>query len=172
MGHYQVINQVAQFQDLKKQQVISNDKVLSDLFDALPPASSEEVFGKWQGGGFDTGHWLLSALAEMKWYGKWIHSQFDVKPLVCYDEAGRLYSNKSLNGEASVGMMEFRGKVSATIIYDGVPMFGHLRKVDNDTLLGVVNGKSVAGNTIVPDGKHQYFFLERLDHIPAEFVEK
>ena len=47
MGHGQVINQVEQFQDLKKQQVISNDKVLSDLFDALPPVSSEEVFGQW-----------------------------------------------------------------------------------------------------------------------------
>jgi hypothetical protein len=80
---------------------------------------------------------------------------------------------QTLNGEASLGMMDFHGKVSATIIYDGVPMFGHLRKVDNDTLLGVVSGKSLpTGQNIVENGKHQYFYLERVDKFPAEFVEE
>jgi hypothetical protein len=173
MHQQQVASQVESFQDLKAKHVISNDEVLANLFESLEPVTCEQIVAKWKGGGFDTGHWLLGALAEMKWYGKWINSRMDVKPLVCFDEDGRLYSNKTLNGEASLGMMDFRGKVSATIIYDGVPMFGHLRKVDNDTLLGVVSGKSLStGQNIVQDGKHQYFYLERIDKIPAEYVEE
>ena len=173
MHQQQVASQVEPFQDLKAKHVISNDEVLANLFESLEPVTCEQIVAKWKGGGFDTGHWLLGALAEMKWYGKWINSRMDVKPLVCFDEDGRLYSNKTLNGEASLGMMDFRGKVSATIIYDGVPMFGHLRKVVNDTLLGVVSGKSLStGQNIVQDGKHQYFYLERIDKIPAEYVEE
>lgn len=172
MNQHQVTSRVEKFQDLKAKHVISNDEVLANLFASLEPVTCEQIISKWKGGGFDTGHWLLPVLAEMKWYGKWINSRIDVKPLVCFDEAGRLYSNKMLNGEASLGMMDFREKVSATVIYDGVPMFGHLRKVDEDTLLGVVSGKSLpTGEEIVRNGKHQYFYLERIDKIPAEFVE-
>ncbi|WP_222829261.1 DUF4334 domain-containing protein [Terriglobus saanensis] len=146
---------------------------MSDLFDSLESVSCEDVFAKWQGGGFDTGHWLLPALAGMKWYGKWIKSTTDAKPLVCYNDDGQLYSNQAMNGEASVAMMEFRGKVSATVVYDGVPMRGHLRKVDHNTLLGAVSGKSLpTGDAIVQDGRHQYFYLERVEEFPARFIEE
>ena len=169
----EVMNHIEKFQQLKKQHKIADDKVLLDLFDSLEPVKCGEIVSRWQGGGFDTEHWLLHALVEMKWYGKWFTSPVNAKPLVCFDEEGRLYSNQALNGEASLWMMEFRGKVSATVAYDGVPMFGHLRKVDHNTLLGIVSGKSLPnGKNVVPDGKHQYFYLERVAEFPAKFVDK
>jgi hypothetical protein len=167
-----IMSAIDEFERLKKQPFIADDTPLLKLFDSLDPVTSHQILAKWRGSGFDTGHWLLPVLADMKWSGKWLLSEFDVKPLICLDDKGRLFSNQSLNGEASLLMMEFRGKVSATVAYDGVPMFGHLRRINERTLLGVVNGKSLgAGKAIVPDGKHQYFYLERVDEWPAEFVE-
>lgn len=165
------MNHIEKFQQLKKQRTIANDKTIIDLFDSLEPVTCEEILSKWQGGGFDTGHWLLQVLVDMKWYGKWFLSESNAKPLVCFDESARLYSNNSLHGEASLWMMEFRGKVSATVVYDGEPMFGHFRKVDGNTLLGVVNGKTLSiGKDVVQSGKHQYFYLERVTEFPTEFV--
>jgi len=167
----EAVNHIEKFQQLKKQHTIADDKSIAELFDSLETVTCKEILSKWKGGGFDTGHWLLQALIDMKWYGKWFVSQSDAIPLVCRDEAGRLFSNKMLRGEASLWMMEFRGKVSATIAYDGEPMFGHFRKVDDNTLLGVVNGKTLSlGRDVVQDGRHQYFYLERTAEWPAEFV--
>jgi len=52
------------------------------------------------------------------------------------------------------------------------PFWRHTMQLTSTSALGVVNGKSLgAGKAIVPDGKHQYFYLERVDEWPAEFVE-
>jgi GXWXG protein/uncharacterized protein DUF4334 len=166
------MNPIEKFQQLKEQHT-QDEKALSDLFDSLEPATCEEIISPWRGGGFDTGHWLLQALVEMKWYGKWFISKIDAIPLICVDEEGRLYSNKSMNGEGSLWMMDFRGKVSATIVYDGQPMFGHFRKLDDNTLLGVVSGKTLSnGKNVEEGGKHQYFYLERVKEYAREIVNK
>src|SRR5262249_15716121 len=95
----------------------------------------------------------------------------DVKPLVCMGDKGKLYSNVSLNGEACLRRVDFRGKASATIVYDGVPMFGYLRRIDEETLLGVVDGKTMPrGEEIVNDGRHQFFYLARIQDWPGRFV--
>jgi GXWXG protein/uncharacterized protein DUF4334 len=167
----EAVSHIEKFQQLKKQHTIADDKTITDLFDSLETVTCKEILSKWKGGGFDTGHWLLQALADMKWYGKWFLSESDAKPLLCEDETGRLFSNKAMRGEASLWMMEFRGKVSATVVYDGEPLFGHLRKVDDNTLLGIVNGKTLSlGWDVVQNGRHQYFYLERTTEWPAEFV--
>src|SRR5215813_10756440 len=157
------------FQQLKKQHKISDDKKIIDLFDSLAPVRCEEILSRWQGGGFDTGHWLLQALSDMKWYGKWFTSTLDAKPLVCFNHEGKLYSNQIMRGEGSLWMTEFRGKVSASIVYDGEPIIGHFRKVDDNTLLGMASGKKLSlGKEVVENGKHQYFYLERVAEFPAE----
>lgn len=45
---------------------------------------------------------------------------------------------------ARVRMTEYRGKVSATMIYDALPINDVFRKVDDDTLLGVMDYKGMA----------------------------
>lgn len=159
------------FEALKTDRSLLKDNVILELFDALEAASCNDILGKWKGTGFDTGHWLLQALAGMKWYGKWFLTENDAKPFICVNNDGNLYSNASLNGEACLRMIDFRGKTSATVVYDGLPMFGHLRRIDERTLLGVVDGKVFpTGKDIVENGRHQLFYLERIQDWPSRFV--
>ncbi len=58
--------------------------------------------------------------------------------------AGRLFSRllpllKTQKPKAHLRMTEFRGKVSATMIYNQLPIHDIFRKVDDNTLLGIMN---------------------------------
>lgn len=59
---------------------------------------------------------------------------------------------------ARLRMMEYRGKVSATMVYDRLPILDAFRQVDENTLLGVMDLK----------GMEQPFFfvLRRLEEAP------
>jgi Domain of unknown function (DUF4334) len=46
-----------------------------------------------------------------------------------------------MNGEASLWLEEFRGEVTATMVYDGAPIHDHFKVVDDRTLMGIMNGK-------------------------------
>lgn len=105
----------------------------------------------------------------MRWFGKWFRSDLDATPLVCYNADGKLYSEKVM-GEASLWMIEFRGKLSATMVYDGAAVFDHFRKVDDNTIFGLMNGKSALGKPLVENGRYYYFYLERIAEFPVPFV--
>lgn len=148
----------AKFEQLRNQPGFVSADELDALFDALPTVDCENVLGQWKGGGFDTGHKGFASLQAIKWYGKTFNSRTDAKPLICYDEQGNLHSSQLMKGEASLWNIEFRGRVSAAMVYDGVPIVDHFRLVDDRTLLGVMDGKGTLDN-----GKHFYFYLERVD---------
>lgn len=160
------------FKKLRSRDIIEDETELLDFFDSLSEVKSDEILGKWKGGDLNTGHWGNEALSEMKWYGKWFKNKLEALPLVCFNDSGKLFSNHIMNGEASLWDIEFRGKVSATMVYDGVPIFDHFRKIDENTIFGIMNGKSVQGfPDIVENGKYYYFYLERVLGYPADFVE-
>lgn len=46
--------------------------------------------------------------------------------------------------KARLRMMEYRGRVSATMIYDYLPIHDVFRKVDRDTVLGLMDWKGIA----------------------------
>ena len=158
------------FQNLKNRKGRIKDEVLLDLFDSLDCFSCEELHSRWKGGDFETGHWASGVLREMKWFGKWFKTNLDAKPLVCRNDNDQLYSNYVMNGEASLWMVEFRGEISATMIYDGQPIYDHFRKVDDNTILGIMNGKKALGKDVVSNGKYYYFYLERIEEFPVNFV--
>ncbi|REF28354.1 GXWXG protein [Xenorhabdus cabanillasii] len=161
------------FDELRSREKIEDESELLNFFDALPEVRVGEILSKWKGGDFNTGHWGHESLIEMNWFGKWFKSKFDAIPLVCFNNDGKLFSNHIMKGEASLWEVEFRGKSSATMIYDGIPIFDHFRKVDDNTLLGVMNGKPIEGfPDIVFNGKYYYFYLERLADFPVEFTEE
>ena len=60
-------------------------------------------------------------------------------------------------GEASLWLEEFRGEVTATMVYDAMPIHDHFKRIDDDAVLAIMNGKGALDN-----GRHMYFFLERL----------
>lgn len=162
---------IEKFKLLKAEKTLT-DEILLSFYDTLPSVSIDQALGRWKGGDFQTGHWGNAALAKMKWYGKWYRGRLDAVPLVCYDEQNKLTSNQAMKGEASLWPIEFRGKVSTTMVYDGVPIFDHLRKIDDNTLFGIMDGKPFDGPfpDIVDKGKYYFFYLERVDSFPAEFV--
>lgn len=146
----------------KYRQLRAQDKVtaaeLDQLWAVLPTVPAAEILGRWQGTPFDTGHPINQLLASARWYGKDFRSLTEAVPLLCRDEQGELYSFVAAgNGEASLWNVEFRGEVTATMVYDGRPILDHFKRVDADTLFGIMNGKDV----LTANGEHFYFSLER-----------
>ncbi|MEV6303110.1 DUF4334 domain-containing protein [Actinoplanes sp. NPDC051861] len=130
---------------------------LDELWAALPVVRPEEILGSWRGGEFDSGHRFEGTLEKIGWHGKRFDSLTSVAPLVCRAGDGSLYVNSEMaGGGASLWMVEFRGEVTATMVYDGKPVLDHFKRVDEETLLGVMNGKGVRDS-----GRFYYFILNR-----------
>jgi len=151
---------VRQLAELRARTDRIDPRELDTLWEHLAPARIDDLVGyRWKGFSFDTGHHTHGLLDKARWYGKAFVSQSEVQPLVCYDDEGNLFSDKKTGrGEASLWEVAFRGEVTATMVYDGMPVFDHFKKVDDDTVIGVMNGK---GTLVFDDGEHYWFGLER-----------
>jgi hypothetical protein len=135
------------------------DADLDAFWETLSPATIELMIGEWKGGEFVTGHRANGFMARLNWFGKTFHSDMDAEPLVCLDADGNKFSNvEAMKGAASLWLEEFRGEVTATMVYDGMAVLDHFKRVDDDTLMGVMNGKPAL---VLPTGHHFYFGLER-----------
>ncbi|MGK7920882.1 MAG: DUF4334 domain-containing protein [Trichodesmium sp.] len=62
--------------------------------------------------------------------------------------------SKTEESQARIRMMEYRQKVSATMIYDNLPINDTFRKIDDNTLLGLMDFKPVP---------QPFFFVLRRD---------
>ncbi|WP_051027046.1 DUF4334 domain-containing protein [Nocardia higoensis] len=132
---------------------------LDRLWEQLPTARAEDILGQWRGAAFQTGHPLCKALAASRWHGKHFLALDDAKPLICRDDEGGLFSNIELGqGEATLWNIEFRGEVTATMVYDGRAVFDHFKWLDENTLMGIMNGRR---ELVLGRGEHFYFLLER-----------
>jgi hypothetical protein len=56
-------------------------------------------------------------------------------------------------GKATLRMVEFRGKSTATMIYDKHPIFDHFRKIADDLVMGIMDRKG--------DEAPLFFYLRR-----------
>ena len=134
------------------------DAELDDFWSTLDPVGVDFLIGEWKGGAFDNGHPVVGGLAKANWFGKTMTSATEVLPIICLDEDGNKFNNVKLaKGEASLWMEEFRGEVTATMVYDGQAIHDHFNKIDDNAVMGIMNGK--AG---VINGKYGYFYLERV----------
>jgi hypothetical protein len=135
-----------------------SDAELDDFWASLEPATIDGLIGEWKGGEFATGHKMNGQLEKARWFGKTFKSAEDVQPLVCLDADGNKFSNKAMGkGEASLWLENFRGEITATMVYDGQPVHDHFKKIDDDAVMGIMNGKGV-----LDDGRYYYFYLERV----------
>ncbi|MFI6869193.1 DUF4334 domain-containing protein [Nocardia sp. NPDC050406] len=149
---------VDRFGELRSREAVTPEE-LDAVWAALPIVRAEDILGGWVGAAFQTGHPLCRALPASRWHGKHFHSVLEAQPLICRAEDGTLFSNTELgNGEASLWNIEFRGEVTATMVYDGKPVFDHFKRVDERTLMGIMNGKP---DQVLWRGQHFYFLLER-----------
>jgi hypothetical protein len=144
------------FAELRAQRDVSPAE-LDEIWSALDTVRSADIVGSWKGDECHTGHKMNGQLKAARWFGKNFNSVDDVEPIVCYDDDGNLFSNNELSlGGASLWDVEFRGEVTATMVYDGQPVFDHFKRVDDTTLMGIMNGKRQRSS-----GNFLYFLLER-----------
>ncbi|MGE0214139.1 DUF4334 domain-containing protein [Mycolicibacterium sp.] len=149
------------FAELKARTGPIPDADLDAFWATLEPATIEFMIGEWRGGEFVTGHRANGFLSTLNWFGKTFRSASDVDPLVCLDADGTKYSNtEAMNGAASLWMEEFRGELTASMVYDGRPVHDHFKVVDDVTVVGIMNGKG-ALDTSSGTPRHLYFYLER-----------
>lgn len=130
-----------------EQYVASTEKVaveqLEALWDALEPISQDFMMGAWTGGMFITGHPGEKKLGALRWKGKTFHDVNNVDPMMCEDASGNVTASPLL-GSASCRIVAYRGQPTATMVYDNHPIFDHFKKVDDNTVLGVMDSKGDA----------------------------
>lgn len=133
---------------------------LDALWADLATVEVDEMLGAWRGGDFATGHVASTVLEKVRWHGKRFEGPLEAVPLVCRGDDGELYSNLAAGsgGEASLWPVGFRGEVTATMVYDKLPVLDHFKRVDAATVMGIMNGK-LAGTFGIED--LYYFWLER-----------
>ncbi|HET6152753.1 MAG TPA: DUF4334 domain-containing protein [Marmoricola sp.] len=133
---------------------------LDALWSDLETLRPQDMLGSWRGGDFSTGHPAGALLTKIGWHGKRFDSLLDGHPLICRGEDGELYSNTTYagGGYSSLWEVGFRGETTATMVYDAMAVFDHFKRVDADTVMGIMNGKLEAA---FGTADHYYFWLER-----------
>ncbi len=144
-----------------------------EVYDELPPPATAFMFGRWKGYEIATGHQMDGLLVPSGWYGKVFVNEEEVHPLVFFGNGRKelyavnpkniplgvrfpksdflgtmmklarpfLQTNKS---KARLRMVEHRGKVRATMLYDDKAIYDHFAIIDDNTVLGCMDLKSVA----------------------------
>ncbi|TWT27383.1 DUF4334 domain-containing protein [Planomicrobium sp. CPCC 101110] len=132
------------------------------LFDSCEAADLDMLLGTWKGREFHTGHPLDGVLKKLNWYGKAFHDAENVDPLLFEGRKGDVFAVdpvpfmdnrklvKAVGGKARMRMMKFRGEMTATMIYDNLPVHDHFRKVHDGLLFCMMDWKA---------DKQPYFFL-------------
>lgn len=152
------------------------------IYDELEAVTVDFMIGKWKGSDFPTSHPMDGKLEAAGWYGKIFKDPENVSPLVFYttDKSDVFFVNpvvvfggsksQSQSGGGVMGerreqvettdykararMTEYRGKLSATMIYDELAINDVFRKIDDNTVLGAMDLKGLP----VP-----YFFILKRD---------
>ncbi|WP_257453674.1 DUF4334 domain-containing protein [Archangium lipolyticum] len=153
-----------------------NTEAALALFDSLPTVELALMRGRWKGSELQTGHPMDGMLSATGWYGKQFIDAESVHPLLFFTEDRasvfpvdpRKWPSPGIQSfvgshraevetgqfKARLRMTEYRGKISATMIYDDRPILDVFRKVDADTVLGAMDTRGMAA---------PYFFVLRRD---------
>ena len=163
-----------------------------ELFDLLEPVDVDFMLGNWKGKGFHTNHPMDGLLETYHWHGKRFESLEDVHPLVFSTlrggvanvnpglmgsalnlpmpksaVVGRIFQAllpflKTSRSRARLRMTTYRGKSSATMIYDQLPINDVFRKIDQDSVFGVMDLKGM---------KLPFFFILQREQGREQFLE-
>jgi hypothetical protein len=140
------------------------------IFKELDPVDIDFMLGRWQGFEIATGHPIDGLLDASGWYGKDFVSLEEVHPLLVRGLGkNRLYPLnpglvplswplprvkilRTLVGllepvyrtrkyRARLRMMQYKGKLTATMVYDQKPINDHFAMIDQNTVLGLMDWK-------------------------------
>ncbi|WP_232725369.1 DUF4334 domain-containing protein [Bacillus sp. FJAT-44742] len=162
------------------------EKEVTSFFKRLECVDRTFMHGTWKGRELKTNHPLNGSLEAVPWYGKRFINNEDVHPLVFQKKSGMLYNvnpgllplqlplekvpekvmRKSFpffspllhtaESKARLRMIENHGKLTAAMIYDQHPIQDLFKKVDDNTVLGMMDFKK--------EQKPFFFILERVSH--------
>lgn len=156
---------------------------VTTIFDTLPSVDVPFMIGRWRGSEVATDHSMVGYLSHGGWYGKLFAHAENVHPLLFWRRVGSSFYSvnprmmpftwnvpkaaylgvfmriawpllRTRKSRARLSMVEYRGRVSAAMVYDQKPIIDHFRRVDDETVLGAMDMKGVA---------EPYFFLLRRD---------
>ncbi|WP_160714794.1 DUF4334 domain-containing protein [Chitinophaga solisilvae] len=145
------------FENFRNNESDLTGEQISTFFDSLPDVHTDELIGNWRGGYFHFQHnEVAKQLDAVRWFGKSIISRDHAAPLVCLDEQNNPYTYQDI-GEGVLRMVQFRNGLTTALIYDQLPIIDYFRKVDSNTLLGIMEGK-----VYLEENEFFYFFLERI----------
>jgi len=157
------MKQIAEFLN----RAASSTEEALQIFDSLEIVDTDFMLGKWKGQEFPTGHVMDGDLSKSGWYGKVFKSIDEVSPLVFYGaqeddlffaDPGLLTSLNEPNRypvsivrdqvettayKARLRMVLHRGKYSATMIYDQLPINDVFRKIDDNHVFGLMDSKLI-----------------------------
>ncbi len=154
------------------------------IYDQLETVELDFMLGRWKGSELRTNHPFDGLLELSGWYGKLFIDPENVHPLLFYGRNHQdLYAvnpsliplgftalkSKSLcymmllcrpllqttKAAARLRMIKYRGKVSAAMLYDTKPIYDVFRKIDENSVLGVMDLKGMS---------QPYFFLLKRDN--------
>ncbi|MEK5446275.1 DUF4334 domain-containing protein [Paenibacillus sp. FSL R7-0331] len=141
-------------------------------FDQLEPVEMERLWGNWRGSELTSGHPMDGLLGLTGWYGKEFQDAETVHPLIFEKKNGRRFTAdpgfiplslpfqlipqrivrplfalvspfiRTRSSKARLRMIEYRGRISASMVYDQKAIIDHFRRIDEDTLLGVMDFKN------------------------------
>ena len=104
---------------------------LASVFDRLEAVDADFMLGVWRGGKFDGG----KGPDPINWFGKRFVSRDQVDPLLVHAPNATVTVFRKL-GDARLREVRFRGKTSASLIYDKQPIMDYFRRVSDDTVIG------------------------------------
>jgi hypothetical protein len=126
---------------------------LLDLFSQLEPVSVDSMIGLWRVAAFGRSARDPIALQPAegplpqqeglglrKLYGKRFVSRDDAEPIVCLADDGSLVASVDF-GVARLRELSFRGTASAGMVYDQQPWIDYFRKLDDHTLVAMIEMK-------------------------------
>jgi len=165
---------------LKERKATANDAI--SIFSGLEPVTIGFMLGQWKGFEIITGHPIDGLLEPSGWYGKLFENPENAHPLLIHTlNKKRLFAInpryiplgikipknnmlkffiailkpilKTKKSKARIRMIEYRGKVTGSMVYDEKGIFDHFAKINENTMLGAMDLKGAA---------NPYFFvLER-----------
>ena len=157
-----------------------------EFFNSLDTVAPDELWGTWVGGEIETGHPMDGMLTAVGWQGKTFIDMENVHPLlykigkngkVKYADVAKLPIATFMswprplikaifpfvapfvttkNSCTRLREVMHEGKLSATMVYDEIPMLEIFRRIDDNMLLGLADMKSV------PDAKFYFTLKDRV----------
>ncbi|KAL4927352.1 DUF4334 domain-containing protein [Aspergillus undulatus] len=130
----------------------------TNLFDSLPPLPATEMLGEWKGTCALTNHPGTKALFDLRWVGKNFNSFDDVDPIISSSPdgtgAGRVVNG--VMGKARLKECKYNHVLSAAMIYNDRPIIDHFRRIDERSVMGVMEA------TLDESNHPLFFILERV----------